>query len=248
MAKHPEDPAPSEEDWACLRGWTRELFDAAEHLPVSFSYDGEPLHGLPDDWHPGRHSRRVSSTITETGFRGRHRPTGLEASIEVVTYDDYPVVEWTTWFTNPTDTASPILERPLALDASFSGEGPVLRHCNGDFASKDGYVWQSSALTDGEGVEMRPYLGRPCDRAFPYFRLLFRHCGLALAVGWPGQWHAQFRGGGGAAMAQAGQADFRMHLFPGESVRTPRMTLMAWSGDEARAINLWRRPASPAPQ
>jgi alpha-galactosidase len=241
MAKHPEDPAPNEEDWACLRAWTQGLFDAPDHLPVSFSYDGEPLRGLPGTWRPSRHTRRVSSTITEGVFRGRHQPSGLEASIEVVTYDDYPVVEWTAWFTNPTDRASFILERPLALDASFRGEGAVLRHCNGDFASKDGYVWQSRALADGEGIEMGPYLGRPCDRAFPYFRLLFQDCGLAVAVGWPGQWHAQFRGAGGSAAAQAGQADVRMYLLPGESVRTPRMTLMAWSGEETRAINLWRR-------
>ncbi len=66
-------------------------------------------------------------------------------------------------------------------------------------------------------------------------------CGLTFALGWPGQWHAQFRGEGGSVVAQAGQADVRMYLLPGESVRTPRMTLMAWSGEEARAINLWRR-------
>ncbi|HXW80242.1 MAG TPA: alpha-galactosidase [Acidimicrobiales bacterium] len=241
MAKHSEDPAPREQDWVRLRSWAGELFDAAEHLPVSFCYDGEAVHGLPDSWRPARQSRRVSSTITETVFRGRHQSSGLEASIEVVTYDDYPVVEWTTWFTNPTDGPSSILEGPLALDARFSGEGPVLRHCNGDFASKDGYLWQSSALSNGEGVEMEPYLGRPCDRAFPYFRLLFPQCGLALALGWPGQWRARFRGEGGSVVAQAGQADVRMYLLPGESVRTPRMTLLAWSGDEARAVNLWRR-------
>jgi alpha-galactosidase len=241
MAKHPEDPAPNEEDWACLRAWAQEPFRAAANLPISFCYDGEPVRGLPDNWRPGRHSRRLSSTVTETVFRGRHEPSGLEASIEVVSYDDYPVVEWTTWFTNPTDRRSAILERPLALDASFRGKGPVLRHCNGDFASKDGYVWQSSALLDGNGVEMEPYLGRPCDRSFPYFRLVFRDCGLTLAVGWPGQWHGQLRGEGGSVVAQAGQADVRLYLLPGEAVRTPRMTLMAWSGEEERAINLWRR-------
>ena len=29
--------------------------------------------------------------------------------------------------------------------------------------------------------------------------------------------------------------------MPGESIRTPRMTLMSWTGDETRAVNLWRR-------
>jgi alpha-galactosidase len=241
MAKHPEDPAPREEDWACLRSWAQDLFQTARHLPTSFSYDGTSVRGLPDSWQPRTHTQRVSSTVTQTVFRGRHEPTGLEASVEVVSYDDYPVVEWTAWFINPNDSPSAVLERPLALDALFRGDGPVLRHCNGDFASKDGYAWQSSELLDGDMVEMEPYLGRPCDRAFPYFRLVFRDCGITFAVGWPGQWHAQLRGEGGAVGAQAGQADVRLSLLPGESIRTPRMTLMAWSGDEARAINLWRR-------
>lgn len=241
IAQHPEDPAPREQDWACLRGWAQELFDSAQHLPVSFSYDGTAVSGLPDSWQPRRHRRRVSSSVTETVFRARHEATGLEASVEVVSYDDYPVVEWTAWFNNPMNSRSAMLERPLALDASFRGQDPVLRHCNGDFASKDGYVWQSSALADGHGIEMEPYLGRPCDRAFPYFRLLFRDCGMTFAVGWPGQWRAQLQGEGGSVVAQAGQADVRLYLLPGESVRTPRITLMAWSGDEVRAINLWRR-------
>ncbi len=64
---------------------------------------------------------------------------------------------------------------------------------------------------------------------------------MSLAVGWPGQWQAELRADGGSVLAEAGQADVRMRLLPGEAVRTPRMTLMAWAGDESRSINLWRR-------
>ncbi len=123
MVEISEDSAPNEGDWACLRGWTGEAFQSAARLPISFTYDGNAVRGLPDDWHPVRQQRRLSSTVSETVFRGRHGPSGLEASVEVISYDDYPVVEWTAWFTNPTDRPSAILERPLALDASFRGQG-----------------------------------------------------------------------------------------------------------------------------
>ena len=39
-----------------------------------------------------------------------------------------------------------------------------------------------------------PNGGRPCDGAFPYFRVQFEGGGLTLAVGWPAQWSATFRG------------------------------------------------------
>ena len=32
-----------------------------------------------------------------------------------------------------------------------------------------------------------------------------------------------------------------MRLLPGETVRTPSITVMGWAGDQAHAVNLWRR-------
>jgi alpha-galactosidase len=44
----------------------------------------------------------------------------------------------------------------------------------------------------------------------------------------------------GVAM-EAGQQQTNLRLRPGESIRTPRMTVMSWTGDTTRATNLWRR-------
>ncbi len=69
---------------------------------------------------------------------------------------------------------------------------------------------------------------------------------MTLAVGWPGQWEATFQGTADGARIQAGQEIVSLNLLPGECIRTPRITLMAWEGNETRAskhraINLWRR-------
>jgi alpha-galactosidase len=117
----------------------------------------------------------------------------------------------------------------------------VLYHCNGDYYSEDGYTPQETPLHTGDAVKFAPTGGRPCDGAFPYFRVQFEGCGLTIAVGWPAQWSAGFTGVENGVQVTAGQEKTHLRLMPGESIRTPRMTVLSWMGDTSRAVNLWRR-------
>lgn len=235
------DSAAGAADWERLHDWSRGLFDDPQHLPTSFTYRGERVRGIPAEWSPTRKTRRVSSTITETVFQGTEPETGLELRIEVLRYLDHPALEWVAWLTNRGDQPTAVVEDLLAVDATFRGDAPVLYHGNGDFNSESGYSWRYSDLSHRESVDVAPQGGRPCDGAFPYFRLLFEGCGLTLAVGWPGQWRAHFRAHEGGVNVRAGQEQTRLRLLPTETIRTPRMTLVGWDGDESRAVNLWRR-------
>jgi len=161
--------------------------------------------------------------------------------VEVLEYRDFPVVEWVVWLTNTGSAPTPILRDIRACDAHFAGSAPVLQHCNGDFYSEEGYRPADTPLPEGAELTLAPDGGRPCDGAFPYFRLQFEGCGLTLAVGWPAQWSAIFRGLADGVAVHAGQQLTNLRLSPGETVRTPRMTLMSWTGDTTRATNLWRR-------
>lgn len=237
---------PSAEDWSRFRGWVGDLFEEASNLPVSFHYGGSVVRGIPPSWSPARSFRRFGPTITETTYEGRDPETGLGVRVEVVHYLDFPVVEWTAWVSNHSDKLTPRLHDLSAVNATFAGQGGAVYHGNGDFYSKDGYSWETTSMEGRGPLEVHPSGGRPCDGAFPYFRLLFEGGGLTLAVGWPGQWHARFDNGegdatGGAIRVQAGQEGADMALLPGETVRAPRITLMGWAGDESHAINLWRR-------
>ena len=57
---------------------------------------------------------------------------------------------------------------------------------------QDGYTASETPLEMGHPLAFAPHGGRPCDRAFPYFRLRFGDGGLSIAVGWPAQWSASF--------------------------------------------------------
>lgn len=229
------------DDMARIRSWMGHLMSAPEHLPISFRYGEEKISGIPATWTPARRTHRIDANVIETVFEGTDGATGLQVSVECLEYRDYPVVEWTTWLTNSGDQPTPILRDIRALDASFAGASPAVYHCNGDFYSEDGYTPQETPLRGGDAFGLAPRGGRPCDGAFPYVRLLFDGGGLTIAIGWPGQWSARFTGTENGVHVEAGQELTNLRLMPGESIRTPRMTVLAWNGDTARAVNLWRR-------
>ncbi len=179
--------------------------------------------------------------MTVTSFEGHADDSGLRVIVEATTYLDYPVVEWVAWLRNDGAGAGPLLERVCAIDTTFAARSPSITHWNGDFNSERGYAPETLPLADHERLRLAPVGGRPCDNAFPYFRLAFEGGGLALAIGWPGQWSAEFEGTPEGVAVRAGQETTHLRLLPGEAIRTPRVTVLSWSGDEDRGVNLWRR-------
>jgi len=224
-----------------LREWTESLFLSTDRLPITFFYAGQRIRGIPEDWLPQVRRQRVDANILTSTFTGKYPENDVDIRVVIQEYLDFPVVEWTAWFSNPGEKTSRLLSDVLAIDCEFNGDHPVLTHCNGDFYHESGYTNTVTELTTGETLRFAPTGGRPCDQAFPYYRLVFSDCGLTLAIGWPGQWVAGFQGTTDGTTVQAGQETVSLNLLPGECIRTPRITLMAWKGDETRAINLWRR-------
>ncbi len=223
------------------RKWTERFLADPAHIPVSFKLDGKAISGIPTDWRPSAGARRVDAAIMEKTVEGKDPNTGLAVRFECVEYADFPVVEWTAWLTNTGQRPTPILSDILAIECSFEGASAVLWNCNGDFSSAEGYSVKESALRAGDALSFSSAGGRPCDRAFPYYRIVFEGCGLSIAIGWPAQWSASFTGADGCVHVAAGQEKTRLRLMPGETIRTPRITLMSWTGSSERAANLWRQ-------
>ena len=233
--------ATSAADMDQCRLWTHAFLADPSALPVTFQFDGKPVRGIPADWNPTAAKSQLNDSILQTVYAGKEPQTGLALKIECLEYRDFPVVEWTAWLSNPTDQPTPIVSDLQALDAAFAGSSPVVVHCNGDFYNQSGYTPEETPLPAGSKQVYAPFGGRACDQAFPYYRLLFDGCGLTLAIGWPGQWSARFDGTPSGAAIRAGQEKTFTRLLPGETLRSPRITLMAWVGSTERAVNLWRR-------
>jgi len=192
------------EDMAKSQTWAKTFLSSAAALPVSFVLDGKPVRRIPQDWKPVTSRRRIDARITETIFEGADPKTGLKLRVECTEYQDYPVVEWVAWFTNKGQEPTPVIRDVLAMDVTFTGSSPVVYHCNGDFYSAEGYTPVETPLPAGHTLNFAPNGGRPCDGAFPYYRVRFADGGLSLAIGWPAQWAASFSGLADGAQVQAG--------------------------------------------
>ena len=189
------------EDMEKSRSWTGFLADP-EKLPFSFIYDGKKVSGIPAGWNPVSKKRRIDANLIETVYEGNDAARGLHIRVECLEYLDYPVAEWVVWLTNKGDAPTPLMQDILALDGAFEGSSPVLYHCNGDYYSEDGYTPQETPIPEGDALKFAPNGGRPCDGAFPYFRIQFEGCGLTMAVGWSAQWSTGFTGTENGTMSE----------------------------------------------
>lgn len=206
-------------------------------LPIAFTYDGEKIFGLNEDFKTVVHKDRVSSAIVRTTVSGIDK-NGMEVCAEYTRYLDFPVAEWCFTFTNRGRKNSLRLTKPM-IYGLFKGEHPTLRHGNGDNCKDSGYSWQTDAVN--EKITLAPQGGRSCFGAFPYMCLDFDSYGIDLAIGWPGQWEAVFAPDEEGVLFRVCQQNFDSYLKPGESIRTPRLTVLTFTGDESRGRNLWRR-------
>ena len=228
-------------DMALSRQLFGEYFASPEKLPVSYVYAGKDYRGLPKNSAVTR--RFLDANMVETVIEGvLDEARGVTVRAECLTYRDYPVVEWTVYFSVRADgVRSARLSRLRAIDTVFAGGNPVLVHNNGDFCTEEGYTVTHLPLAEGVCFTQAPERGRSCDHAFPYQRLLFADFGLSVSIGWPGRWCCAYTGQEDGVALTAGQEIVDTCLEPGETFRSPRMTLLAFTGDEIRGINLWRR-------
>jgi alpha-galactosidase len=217
------------------------------HPPFSFTYDDKTSDGLLSAWNKKADSKKLDERRVQKTLVWTDPKTSLEVRCVAVEYSDFPVVEWTVYFRNAGTADTPILERIQALDIRVErGEGGefLLRGNRGDDNGPSGYQPFELALGPNANKKFAAEGGRPTNGgAFPYYNLAMPGGGLILAVGWPGQWAADFtRDAGNALQITAGQELTHLRLKPGEEIRTPLVAMLFWDGKDAvRAQNLWRR-------
>ena len=81
--------------------------------------------------------------------------------------------------------------------------------------------------------------GRPSATWLPFFNLRTGEDGLIGALGWSGQWFAEFaHDGDGKTEISAGMEHLALKLRAGEAIRSPRMLLLYWKGEPIHAHNM----------
>ena len=214
--------------------------------PFSFIYKGQPSSEFLGTWKVDRQrakmdNQRTSHTITYSDPAG-----GLVVRCAAVEYDDFPTVEWTLSFKNTGSSNSAILKSIQSLDVCWQrGGGEFLLHHNiGSPADGTDYTPLESLLPANSSKRLGGAGGRSTSATMSYFNLERNQDeGVIVAVGWPGQWAADFiRDLDQGLHLRAGQELTEFKLLPGEEVRTPLSVLQFWKGgDWIRSQNIWRR-------
>lgn len=242
-----------------LRGansWAERQFSLnrpGRRLPFSFIYGGKSSSELLAKWPLQKseavlENRRIKRTLTWSD-----PATGLQVRAALVQYIEYPALEWTVTIKNTSTASTPILESVQGLDTRLGESGSpnseyVLHGLRGDYCSPESYEPYDLKVTPGLSKRFGPPgSGKSCDgpNGWPYFNLQMPGGGALIAVGWPGEWAAEFHRGdeaGSAVQVKAGQKRTHLSLRPGEEIRTPLTAILLYRGsDTIRSQNLWRR-------
>ncbi len=211
----------------------------------SFIYGGAPSRAHLGQWPRQAHEESLDPERTRRVVTYRDPATGLEAELDAVVFRDFPAVEWVVHLKNTGATDTPMLESIQALDAVLpvpTAGPPVLHWAKGAVASFDDFAPQETVLKPGARLRLQPGGGRSSSQVLPFFNVAGAHGGVVAAVGWSGEWAAEFAGDPrGQVSLKAGLARTHLVLHPGESIRTPRMLLLFYEGDRWRGQNLLRQ-------
>jgi alpha-galactosidase len=237
---------PTNDEIAAMPRWIASALDpSGSALPFSFTYDGRSSRDLFAGWSTDFASRRLSRRRTQHTFTWHDPTTGLIVRYIAVEYDRFPTIEWTVHFENAGPVDTPILEAIRPLDVRIERDTPtefLLHHNVGSATSRSDYAPIETSLGPGMTKQIAAARGRPTGSDLSYFNVAWGSDGLIIAVGWPGQWNAEFsRDEGRGLSIRAGQELTHFRLHPGETVRTPLIALQWWRGDGVEGQNTWRR-------
>lgn len=244
---------PTPDEMAASRQWASAHFQSANEakahgLFFSFVYDGKPSGELLKDWSAEKSSRQLDSRRTERTLVFTDPKTGLEIRCTAIEFADFPAVDWVLHLTNRGDKDTPVIEQIRPLDWQVESQdagGVAVHHSLGDSNTGQSFAPVEDVLSAAKPgpLVLAPVGGRSSDGHLPYFNLDRRTGGVAAAIGWSGQWEADFQiAPDGAFRVRAGQQLTHLKLHPGETIRTPRILLVFWSGDNPlRGNNLLRQ-------
>ena len=192
--------------------------------------------------------------------------SGIAVSVDVNKYPKYDAVEWLPYFENASQYNSSVISSILDCDTILPfemPEPPVSGHMPKE---KDPCIITMKGMVEGilysdddkisatEFEMKREYLdkvhqktkrfanlrGRSSDGMMPFFDVTANGCGYIVAIGWSGDWKAEFSRCDGGISMKSGLKETNFYLKPGERLRTSSTLVMKYEAWEDKH-NKFRR-------
>ncbi len=219
--------------------WVDDHFARNADPPFSFEFAGKNSRTFLPGWEYSHGIQKSADPkIEERVYTYRDQQSGLTVQCSVSLFRDFPAVEWVLRFTNTSGAPSPMIGRAKAIDVSFASREAgdfILHHAYGSNAQRTDFQPRRDALQVGKPIYLTPSGGRSSDTtALPFFNMETPGGrGIMVAVGWSGKWYAEIQKTGEQSLAlSAGMERMQTLLLPGEEIRTPRICLLFWQGED----------------
>ena len=221
--------------------WLNEnlLNDNADY-PFTFKVDGEQFN--PDEW-------EKSFTETDGVYNGgktqsiilSNKEKALEVTVEATEFADNATCQWTVFIKNTGKKNSGVISDFYALDSSFPISDSKLYYSIGSDTQASDFSLIKKNLNSFSkkfsGVD-----GKPTEAYLPYFNINGNEYGMILGVGWTGQWMSEFSEKKGQTDISVKQEHFDAYLLPGETVRSPLVSLSFYENtNPLKGFNLFRK-------
>jgi alpha-galactosidase len=230
--------------WSQTPGPTLRDLWKADHVPFSFRYDGQESAQLLPRWRTSQ-EETAQDTVRYSYIDPK---TKLNVTAEVRYYRDYPqVLDWVIKLQNDGASDTPIIENILPMQWAITASPGecIIRHARGSDASARDFEPMEERFGPSASDHLESPGGDPSSlNTLPFFNMQTGDHGLIGAIGWTGDWKANFAYASDAKTISmtAGMKRTHLVLHPGEEIRTPRIVLMGWSGGNWQdSQNTWRR-------
>ena len=225
------------------------------NLPFSFNYGGRASADILAGFEK-TYEKKPSGRGTEHCISYLCKETGLRVTCELIEYGDFDAVEWALRFSNEGTENTPVVSDVLTMDITLPAKirkghpkfHPELHHYAGCTGSANDFEPKCTYLAWGIPYDFEPCNGRGSNKNMPYFTIHTDDCGVAMGIGWPGQWSAYFMRNEWtpttveeSVVAKAGQQDSHFVIYPGEKLRQPSIAFLFYGGDYYDGQNMWRK-------
>lgn len=225
----------------------RAWYDANIRTKSSPAYDftagGKRLRANLSDWDidvgeesaEGAKYRGGRTTVVTLA----HKKSRLVAEVEATIYEDHATCEWTVRITNAGESDSPVVSAFCAADCVLDTGRSDVYFSKGSDPAPDDFELMKSAVSVTP-MQFNANGGRS-ESWLPYFNVSGKDRGVVTALGWTGQWRASLRQTVKGVAYRAKQEFFRGYLTPGETVRSPLVSLTFYDGGNAlKGFNSFR--------
>ncbi|OFX99817.1 MAG: hypothetical protein A2W90_15125 [Bacteroidetes bacterium GWF2_42_66] len=220
--------------------WVKQHFAKGKVPPFSFVLNGQKSDDFIRSWQFNAEKLNSKETnAEETVFTYSDKKSGLVVKCFVTCFNDFPAVEWVLKFSNASQSVTPLIESAKVINQLFvnnqQGEY-ILHHANGSNAQQSDFMPLDDTLLIGNKIKLMPQGGRGSSdhTAFPFFNIESpANEGIMVAVGWTGKWSAEIeQNSEKSVVLKAGMERMKLVLYPGEEIRTPKICLLFWKGED----------------